>query len=339
MSMKESLINKKVSIVIPIYNTIEYQLCECINSIRNQTYENIEIILIDDGSEKYIEGICKEAELKDNRIHYYKQENKGVSSARNLGVSKATGDYIMFIDADDWLDEDCIEILQNKTNFEYDIIAFSYIKEFEKHKELISVHNSNVDGKIKSEFYKIYNMHILGTSCMKLYKKEIFENCCFDEELKNAEDVEFNFRAFNSISNFFYVNKYFYHYRIQNQSAVRGFNHSMIENYEKTINKMSETLKQFNDEINQKAYFSFLCIAYLMICLNYVYNVENKNKNKNRRKMLNEIGNKEYFKELFSSIDKIDLPVTRKMPIIFAKFKMYLLVKIVIKIKQIKDKG
>ncbi|OUQ56652.1 hypothetical protein B5E58_10530, partial [Tyzzerella sp. An114] len=95
--------NKKISVIVPIYNVEKY-LNRCVDSIINQTYKNLEIILVDDGSPDNCGKICDEYAKKDNRIKVVHKENGGVSSARNVGLNIATGDYIGFVDGDDWID-------------------------------------------------------------------------------------------------------------------------------------------------------------------------------------------------------------------------------------------
>lgn len=99
-----------ISIVIPIYNAEKY-LEECLNSIKNQTYKNFEVIMVNDGSKDDSETICMNFLRSDSRFRYLKKENAGVSSARNVGLDNVEGDYITFIDADDWVDENYLELL------------------------------------------------------------------------------------------------------------------------------------------------------------------------------------------------------------------------------------
>lgn len=99
-----------ISIVVPVYNAGNY-LCQCIESLRAQTYVNIEIILVDDGSKDHSREICLEFAEKDQRIHYYYQNNAGAAVARNNGIAHATGDYIGFVDSDDYIDSDMYEVL------------------------------------------------------------------------------------------------------------------------------------------------------------------------------------------------------------------------------------
>ena len=104
------MMNKLVSIIIPVYNVEKY-LAECIESVLKQTYQNIEILLIDDGSPDNSGKICDEYEEKDSRVRVIHKENGGVSSARNVGLEQANGEYITFIDSDDFVSESYIEEL------------------------------------------------------------------------------------------------------------------------------------------------------------------------------------------------------------------------------------
>ena len=116
-----------VSIIVPIYNTEQY-LKKCIDSLINQTYKNLEILLINDGSTDNSDSICNEYVKKDNRIKYYKKENTGVSDTRNYGIKEAKGSYLTFVDSDDWLDlttiENCMKVMIDK---QVEILKFSYI--------------------------------------------------------------------------------------------------------------------------------------------------------------------------------------------------------------------
>lgn len=99
-----------VSVIVPVYNA-EKTIIRCVESICKQSYRNIEIILIDDGSSDKSYEICEKLSCQDSRIHVYRQKNKGVSSARNNGINQAKGNYICFVDSDDWVDPDYVEIL------------------------------------------------------------------------------------------------------------------------------------------------------------------------------------------------------------------------------------
>src|SRR5690554_2682260 len=114
----------KVSIIIPVYNKAPY-LDSCISSVINQTYKNLEIIIIDDGSTDNSLEICENYRKKDERIQLISQENQGVSVARNKGIQKASGEWIYFLDADDYLELDAFEILVKKSHYlDVDLIHF-----------------------------------------------------------------------------------------------------------------------------------------------------------------------------------------------------------------------
>ena len=122
---KDSLI----SIVIPIYNAEKY-LEECLNSIKSQTYKNFEVIMVNDGSKDDSETICMNFLRSDSRFRYLKKANGGVSSARNLGLDNVKGDYITFIDADDWVDENYLDLLITTVKKNHSDIVVSSYKQF-----------------------------------------------------------------------------------------------------------------------------------------------------------------------------------------------------------------
>ncbi|MFB4033716.1 glycosyltransferase family 2 protein, partial [Streptococcus pneumoniae] len=121
--------NELISIVIPIYN-VENYLRQCLDSIVAQTYQNFECLLINDGSPDHSADICREYVSKDSRFRYFEKENGGVSSARNLGIEHSKGEYITFIDSDDWVDSDYLEVLYTTLLEEGADIAVSTYKKF-----------------------------------------------------------------------------------------------------------------------------------------------------------------------------------------------------------------
>ena len=168
-----------ISVIVPIYNVEKY-LNKCIESIINQSYSNLEIILVDDGSKDSSGIMCDSYILKDKRIKVIHKENGGLSDARNVGIDKAKGEYIVFIDSDDWIDEKMIEILYNiikKNNSDISICDYflAYNEEIQTQKEDIEIINlSNIEA-----LKKIYDKD-LGV-CMivawnKLYKRNLFKD-------------------------------------------------------------------------------------------------------------------------------------------------------------------
>lgn len=234
-----------ISIIIPVYNSAD-TIEKCICSLQKQTYNNLQIIIIDDGSSDNSYDICYKMQKQDNRIFILKKENKGVSSARNLGVKIADGKYITFVDSDDLIDFDYIETLYNKIKqYDADVVVSNgadllngEIKySGKKHKDILL----NGEKCIK----ELLNEKLFYSTCWgKLYKAEIVKNCEFDEEMYIAEDLKY------LISVFFFcqkvvitdIEKYFYNQR--QGSAIRsGFNEKWILE----INYCMELIKQYKN--------------------------------------------------------------------------------------------
>ena len=213
-------INDTVSIIVPVYNAEKF-LADCISSIIQQTYQNIDVVLIDDGSTDQSGTICDDFCRKDFRIHVFHQKNNGVSSARNIGIEKAIGKYVFFIDADDMLTNDCIEVLVN--DFEAtntDIVIGSYYKLYGKRK--LYRHYNISQRIISSESFldkmiddgTLSGMSV-GSVCGILYKKEVIikNTIRFQPDIKVNEDGLFNLSYFTNINTITYEKKALYYYR------------------------------------------------------------------------------------------------------------------------------
>ncbi len=173
----------KLSIIVPVYN-VEHYLSLCLDSILNQLYRNIEILLINDGSTDNSWNICKKYQEKDSRIKCFIKENGGASSARNYGLKKATGDYITFVDSDDTVSEDIyssnMRILKNNTDI--DFLIFPSIFWYKSPQQYLRTHEPFLY-KNKEKFLKelYYTREIAGTVCNKIFKRKLFDNISFEE--------------------------------------------------------------------------------------------------------------------------------------------------------------
>lgn len=226
-----------ISIIIPVYNVSAY-LRQCLESVINQSYPNLEIIIVNDGSTDDSLSICEEYQLKDSRIQLINQQNKGLSGARNTGIDAVTGDYILFIDSDDWIDLDTCQLLIDnlkKTNSE--VVLFSYVKEFSNNREekfildgdLIfneeeseKIHR-RIIGLYKEELAHPENADAMVTAWGKLYKTEIIKNNKIyftDCKLIGTEDMLFNAYCFKYVQSISNLHRCLYHYRKSNQSSL-----------------------------------------------------------------------------------------------------------------------
>ncbi len=227
-----------VSIIIPVYNCEKY-VEGCLNSATSQTYGNIEIIAVNDGSEDGSERILKELAEKDSRIHIIIKENGGPSSARNAGLESCNGDYITFLDCDDELYNNSIETMVNALDDSVDYAAFSYDRLFNrKSSEVLSPAVFTLDD-LKSDFEK-YNSYFM-LMCSKLYKRSIIEknNIRFDENIHFSEDYDFNLKYANCCTGSFIASDksvYLYYICRSGKHEKRDYTYYRIKTVEDFFN-------------------------------------------------------------------------------------------------------
>ncbi len=209
--------NKIVSIIVPVYNAEKY-IDRCLHSILNQSYTNIEIVLINDGSSDNSLKIINEYAKKYSFIKVYSHENKGVGFTRNFGILQAKGEYIVFVDSDDYIDENYVEILLNSVK-NYDAV-FSGYKSITENGEIISVNALD-----QSEWAKYKYTGILG----KIYKtKYLIQNKIFYPNYKVGEDLYFALLVINKGAKILTIDYCGYNY-VQNSKSVTN---SLIEKYD-----------------------------------------------------------------------------------------------------------
>ncbi len=192
----------KISIIIPVYNA-ELTIRQCIDSILSQNYKDFELLLIDDGSKDNSFVICEEYALHDERVHVFHKENGGVSSARNVGLDEAQGEWITFIDSDDYIEQDYLEdlviedtslFIKSHKSFRGNDTALYTICSFEDKKLL--------EGKDLRKFIKKYvSGFIFRGPCGKFYKKDKIGSLRFQEDMTVAEDACFVMNYLSKIDN------------------------------------------------------------------------------------------------------------------------------------------
>ena len=210
-----------ISIIVPIYN-VENYLRHCLDSIQKQTYQNFECLLINDGSPDNSADICREYVSKDSRFRYFEKENGGVSSARNLGIEHSKGQYITFIDSDDWVESDYLDVLYKVLKDEAADISVSTYKQFDMTANCYYVH-SYQRGYEKRVFVQdefILELPLLerydrsfGYSTGKLVNRNMLGNVRFNEVTTLSEDMEFWYKVYLFLHKVVYVNRDAYIYR------------------------------------------------------------------------------------------------------------------------------
>lgn len=234
---------EKVSVIIPIYNA-EKNIETCLNSIVKQTYKDIEIICVNDGSKDETLSILNKYSQEDSRILVINKENSGPSDSRNLGLEYSTGKYIIFIDADDSIEKNMIENLVKKL--------------IENKSELVfcNFYNVNSNGKTKNKanlkriftsrknflkyFDKYYTKSLINPPWNKIYIKDRIKHK-FDSNLILGEDLDFNIKYFNEIEKVAIMDEYLYNYTIDNAESITSIFSSNSDEY------FNMYLKMFND--------------------------------------------------------------------------------------------
>ena len=205
--------DKLISVAIPVYNG-ETTLRKCVDSILAQTYENIEVILVNDGSTDRSEDICRSYEQIDPRVKVISKENGGLSSARNAGIDKSCGEYIFFIDSDDWIDSDTLEVLlnaalQKDTDVTGCCVYFNFPNGVENSRTSDEIYIQDTRALIKCMLEGGIGAN---AAWGKLFKKSLFENLRFDESCDFCEDDEFSFRMARKAKGYVRIADAKYHY-------------------------------------------------------------------------------------------------------------------------------
>lgn len=210
-----------ISVIVPVYNSDKY-LSDCIDSILNQTYEDFELILVDDGSADNSGKICDIYAIKDARIKVFHKENGGVSYARNIGLKAATGDYIQFIDSDDYIKENFLQILHDsiiKNNSQISVCKATTvsIKGFEINSKS-KVTKDICLGRDEAANFIFNEMN--NALWNKLISKDIIKDICFEENRTFGEDPYFLVQVLNNCSKVSFVPDELYYYRKNDESIT-----------------------------------------------------------------------------------------------------------------------
>lgn len=209
-----------ISVIVPVYNSEQY-LHRCIDSILAQTYTDFELLLIDDGSTDSSGAICDEYAAKDSRVRVFHKANGGVSSARNMGLDNAQGEWITFVDSDDWVEKEYIELFMNNID---DLVYQSFQSVFNEHIEVWDTSIKALD--INESLTKLYEKKVLGYCWGKLYRTMYLKtnNIRFNEDIKFREDELFVLEYLSHIKHITCVDSNKYIYNRPNWEKYEGCN-------------------------------------------------------------------------------------------------------------------
>lgn len=304
-----------VSIIVPIYNVEKY-LHRCVESIISQTYEKIEIILVDDGSPDESGKICDEYAKKDNRIKVIHKTNGGISSARNAGIKASTGDYIVYVDSDDWLEKNAIEILHTTIiNENVDTVIGNYfISDGESFNKPIEYSKKIANKKFikgTEEFDENVMLPIISgqRACyiwLFITKKSFLSGGKnFNEEVSFVEDGLYTLELLKKLDSIYFLDMPLYHYFTNQNGLTRSSNRIL-----KNIKQMPLLMKFFDEILSDESfsknnYKEIRRSANSKIVMSYLYSLYKEYSN--NEKFINEVD--EIFKnqELFNMIEKSNL--------------------------------
>ena len=319
--------NELISIIVPVYNVEQY-LETCVDSIINQKYKNLEIILVDDGATDSSGKLCDELAKIDNRIKVYHKENGGLSDARNYGVERATGDYIGFVDSDDYIDSEMYEELYEAIKKEnVDVVECNLKIIYPDRVELFTeqkYYNVYTKQEYLEEYLKIEK--IFGSACVRLIKSDIAKKLKFPVG-KLYEDTYYAYDLIEKVDRYVIMNNPYYNYLMRENSITNTkFNPrifdliEIVEKFRKTTYENYPGLKEAADCRKMYAYFSVL---------NSILLEENYRDNEYYSEILS------YFKRNYISLLKNKyINRNRKLSVILIKLNIDLYRKVLMKYKK-----
>ncbi|WP_395044876.1 glycosyltransferase family 2 protein [Flavobacterium sp.] len=335
--------NNLISIIVACYN-VESFVDQCISSILNQSYSNLEIIIVNDESTDATYQKLLEFKNIDKRIQIVNQKNKGLSQVRNEGIKLATGSYIMFVDGDDWLDANCVSILETQIN-DYSLACCSYNRVFKQETKprklnLSGVVYSNtiqrrIVGLVKNELQDPSQADSLVTAWGKLYKTNLIKenNINFiDTKLIGTEDALFNICYLQFADKITVIDEPLYFYRKYNANSLTNtYKSNLFDQWKLLYSHIFQIIKH-KQPVFITAYHNRICLSIIGLGLNEMLNKKGFWARYSKLKL---ILNDTLYKEAYKNLDLKYFPIHWKMFFFFAKNKsVFLLMLMLIGIKK-----
>ena len=284
-----------LSVIVPVYNG-EDTLDRCIKSIVKQDYKDFELIIINDGSDDRSLEIANHYATEDGHVKVLSQENQGVSAARNLGIQNANGKWITFVDADDYLDNNCFKaIMENDSVANMELVLWDRVDVYKNRTEekVIFVNDEWKNISTRDLITKVFynqngNLEICSVYC-RLFRRDILckQNIWFDKSMSMGEDMVFMLDYLKVIKHFSYIHKGMYYRSMYEKSAMHGFNTKMDQSVILLLKKIQGHIDftEYRDSVN--AFRVFVLRGPVTTFLeSYLCNSQNKNSRKQRRRQL-----------------------------------------------------
>jgi glycosyltransferase EpsH len=328
---------EKISIVVPIYNVEKY-LVKCIESLSSQNYQNLEIILVNDGSTDGCTEICREYEKRDKRIVVIDQCNRGANAARNAGIKKATGKWIGFVDGDDWVDEHlCVEV-SSFLDDDIDILFYNTreheganIKEFHRGTDVFAIDEDdfvemqyatlNRLGNYKFNYSVIDSVNVID----KLYRTEFLRehNLLFDETLPKLQDLLFNLYVYDVAKCGLYIGKTLYNYRVHEESVSKRFQKDLISKYDIINVAICNFMHGKEDDKLRKAYNERISTNLRTCIIRCICNPKNPNSYFERKRIFKNLIEREPYKNAIKQCDLQQFTIQERMISWMIKKRMF----------------
>ena len=311
-----------ISIIVPVYNAA-LTLSKCVRSLTSQTFRNIEILLINNGSTDNSWSICLELASKDSRVKAIDHLEKGVSSARNRGVQVASGEYVVFVDADDWIDNNVCEVFANENRLHnYDLFCFSAqyhkannsLKSFlhaESIPQLSIAQKEELQIKVLAPNAPCFNYktstRFLGSVWGKFYKKDVLtkHNLRFATETIISEDVLFNTLALDYFDRIGYTKDCFYHYTQQTNSAQNRYRPNSEKHFTFIIKEILAWLLRKNKNVFFVDAANCLFVHYLFGVLKEdIFHKDNTKSNTEKKKQLETVLSMKEFSDPLNNMNE-----------------------------------
>ncbi len=265
-----------ISVIVPVYKVEKY-LKKCIDSIINQTYKNLEIILIDDGSPDNSGKICDEYAEKDKRIRVIHKINEGVSAARNLGINICSGKYVAFVDSDDWISEDYYEVLYKnliETNADIATVTYNVVREDNTiidNDENLKISSGEIITYSGSEIMRelMLQKTIKNFLWLKLYKKELL--CDFQVGVI-YEDIIWTYQVLNKASKIVYIHNKGYNYLKRGESYTAVLSEKNLSDFKEAITGRYKLMNENYPELHAYNIYAFMESAVAISTKNAITN-------------------------------------------------------------------
>ena len=342
--------NPKVSIIVPIYKVPEQYMRKCIESLQQQSLNDIEIILVDDGSPDECGAICDSYKNQDARIVVIHKENGGLAAARNTGVEVAKGEWITFVDGDDWLDcMACEKAVAAGTEKQVDIVCWGYAKDYKNKSQNYEYRKYFQNGKVYEgtecayfqEMALNFDSHI-STAYAKLIRRDFLlkNNISHDGKLRQGwEGIEFCVRLFGAAKKILFLEEWWYHYTYNPQSIsnVRGEkNNAYVLG---CIEKISSEIKAYPNKDELEKWLNNR-IMYLVVAtaISGYFNPANQESYAIRKKQFDKFLDTPTIKKAFCNYENRTLSTQRKIVIFCAKTRLYFILELLGKLRMAQKK-